>query len=243
MKEKDIRQLIERFMAGQTSIEEENLLAEYFRTHDVPEEWKAYKEMFAWFDEGMPLDNIQDGNEPNMQASTDIGRGENSHKHAILQPSTNHRSGRNTFKKLYLLIAAAAAVTMLLLITWPAPKQSMTADNLPMPTKSVNIEPATKTDTLTVDTATVNTPKNKKTRRGIRRDRYKPMPPKVYLAETRQDTISHEAKLIAEKNVKETEMQQEEILNDIYNDYKSIEAGLEIYLTALESYDVEEEYY
>ncbi len=243
MKEKDIRQLIERFMAGQTSIEEESLLAEYFRTHDVPEEWKVYKEMFAWFDEGMPLDNIQDGNEPNMQASTDTGRGENSHKHAILQPSTNHRSGRNTFKKLYLSIAAAAAVTMLLLITWPAPKQSMTADNLPMPTKSVNIEPAIKTDTLTVDTATVNTPKNKKTRRGIRRDRYKPMPPKVYLAETRQDTISHEAKLIAEKNVKETERQQEEILNDIYNDYKSIEAGLEIYLTALESYDVEEEYY
>lgn len=69
------------------------------------------------------------------------------------------------------------------------------------------------------------------------------MPPKVYLAETRQDTLSHEAKLIAEKNVKETERQQEEILNDIYNDYKSIEAGLEIYLTALESYDVEEEYY
>ena len=49
--------------------------------------------------------------------------------------------------------------------------------------------------------------------------------------------------MIAEKNFKETERQQEEILNDIYNDYKSIEAGLEIYLTALESYDVEEEYY
>ena len=31
----EIKILIERFMAGLTSIEEEDRLAEYFRTHDV----------------------------------------------------------------------------------------------------------------------------------------------------------------------------------------------------------------
>ena len=57
MKSEDIQKLIERFMAGHTSIDEENRLAEYFRTNDVPDEWADYKHMFAWFDSGMPLDS------------------------------------------------------------------------------------------------------------------------------------------------------------------------------------------
>ena len=49
--ERDIQNLIKRFMDGLTSVEEEDKLAEYFRTHDVDEKWRTYKEMFAWFDE------------------------------------------------------------------------------------------------------------------------------------------------------------------------------------------------
>ena len=49
--------------------------------------------------------------------------------------------------------------------------------------------------------------------------------------------------MIAEEKIKEAEKRQEEILNDIYNDYRRMEAGIEIYLTALENYDVEEDYY
>ena len=47
-----IAQLIEKFMAGTTSIAEEDMLAQYFRTHEVSEEWTVYKEMFALFDAG-----------------------------------------------------------------------------------------------------------------------------------------------------------------------------------------------
>ena len=47
-----IAQLIEKFMAGTTSIAEEDVLAQYFRTHEVNEEWAVYKEMFALFDAG-----------------------------------------------------------------------------------------------------------------------------------------------------------------------------------------------
>ena len=47
-----IAQLIEKFMAGTTSIAEEDVLAQYFRTHEVNEEWTVYKEMFALFDAG-----------------------------------------------------------------------------------------------------------------------------------------------------------------------------------------------
>ena len=48
----EIAQLIEKFMAGTTSIAEEDVLAQYFRTHEVSEEWAVYKEMFALFDAG-----------------------------------------------------------------------------------------------------------------------------------------------------------------------------------------------
>lgn len=48
----EIAQLLSKFMAGETSIAEEEVLAQYFRTHEVDDEWAEYKEMFALFDNG-----------------------------------------------------------------------------------------------------------------------------------------------------------------------------------------------
>ncbi|MBR1800051.1 MAG: hypothetical protein IJ767_00940 [Bacteroidaceae bacterium] len=48
----DIAQLLSKFMAGTTSLDEEQVLAQYFRTHEVGEDWKEYQEMFALFDSG-----------------------------------------------------------------------------------------------------------------------------------------------------------------------------------------------
>ncbi len=48
----EIARLLSKFMAGTTSVAEEQALAQYFRTHDVGEEWAEYKEMFALFDSG-----------------------------------------------------------------------------------------------------------------------------------------------------------------------------------------------
>ena len=46
-----IEQLLARFVDGQTSEAEEEILADYFRSaKDVPEEWKAYQALFASFD-------------------------------------------------------------------------------------------------------------------------------------------------------------------------------------------------
>ncbi len=50
----DIEKLLRRFMDGLTTVDEEARLAEWFRTNDVPEEWIEYKQMFAFFDAGMP---------------------------------------------------------------------------------------------------------------------------------------------------------------------------------------------
>lgn len=48
----EITRLISKFMAGETSVAEEQVLAQYFRTHEVDEAWAEYKEMFALFDSG-----------------------------------------------------------------------------------------------------------------------------------------------------------------------------------------------
>ena len=48
MNEKDIRLLLNRFMAGETTLEEEALLGEWFRQHpDVSDDLKEYQMMFG----------------------------------------------------------------------------------------------------------------------------------------------------------------------------------------------------
>ena len=49
---KEVAHILGKFMTGETSLDEERLLAEYFRTHEVKDEWQEYKEMFALFDSG-----------------------------------------------------------------------------------------------------------------------------------------------------------------------------------------------
>ena len=53
-----IKALLDKFMDGQTTVEEEALLAEYFRSNDVPAEWEDYRLMFSYFDHGMEGDLV-----------------------------------------------------------------------------------------------------------------------------------------------------------------------------------------
>ena len=48
-----IKALLDKFMDGQTTVEEEAQLADYFRSADVPAEWEDYRVMFDYFDSGM----------------------------------------------------------------------------------------------------------------------------------------------------------------------------------------------
>ena len=60
MKDIEVEDLLKRFMKGDTSVEEETALAEYFfgagdedRPNNIPkEDWEAYREMFRMFDDG-----------------------------------------------------------------------------------------------------------------------------------------------------------------------------------------------
>ena len=53
-----IKALLDKFMDGQTTVEEEALLAEYFRSSDVPAVWQDYRLMFSYFDRGMEDDLV-----------------------------------------------------------------------------------------------------------------------------------------------------------------------------------------
>lgn len=49
--ENNIKELLMRFMEGQTTEVEEEVLKDYFTHNDhIPEEWKAYKDLFSSFD-------------------------------------------------------------------------------------------------------------------------------------------------------------------------------------------------
>lgn len=225
----DIRTLIKRFMDGQTSIEEEDRLAEYFSTHEVDEDLLPYKRMFAWFGEGMPIESQQADELTSRQAT--------------FQSSTNSRSSRFSRKTVCLIAAAAAAIALLVLVAWPKAEPQQMAENTAMPHIQESNEPATTPDTLTSDTATTVVPIKKVRRRKPRIDRYKPLPPKTYIAETQTDSAIEAAEMIAEATVKVVEIQQKAVLDSIHNEHCRIEADIDLYITAMENYDVEDEYY
>ncbi len=56
-KYKHIESLLNLFMQGETTIEQERELRHFFATtHNVPQQWLPFKEMMAYFDDGMPID-------------------------------------------------------------------------------------------------------------------------------------------------------------------------------------------
>ena len=50
----DIRRWLDLYMEGKTSLEEEALLTEYFRSPDADKDFADFKTMFNQFDEGEP---------------------------------------------------------------------------------------------------------------------------------------------------------------------------------------------
>ena len=52
--QKYIARLLDRFLQGDSTLEEEQMLADYFRSAaDLPTEWEDFRTMFRYFDHGM----------------------------------------------------------------------------------------------------------------------------------------------------------------------------------------------
>ncbi len=70
MTEKELKQLVARFMQGATSLDEERQLAEYFRSHPDEPGMEDIASMFALFDTGMPIEGITDVEPKTRKAHT-----------------------------------------------------------------------------------------------------------------------------------------------------------------------------
>lgn len=252
MESEDIQKLIERFMAGHTSIDEENRLAEYFRTNDVPDEWADYKHMFAWFDSGMPLDSRQaDKQTRNEQTSRQGTSRRGTSRQAVphsgvsgsLGPSGSSTPSAKSRKLALFIIAAAAAAALLLVMAWPEKELPKAAAPTPLQTAAISHSETTRTDSLSADTTATSQPKRKQGRpRRMRRSTYSIMPPKTYIADARQDTIIEVQMLLAEKQLDEILQQQEDSLRKMEEQYRRMDAGIDIYTIALENYEDEDDY-
>lgn len=101
-----IAQLLSKFMAGETSVAEEEVLTQYFRTHEVDEEWVEYKEMFTLFDNG------QVDIEPEVDTSPNICDTDS----AKIQMLPKAVKGKPKIVTLRWLMAGIAASIALLLV-------------------------------------------------------------------------------------------------------------------------------
>lgn len=216
--EKNIRQLIGRFMQGLTSIEEEERISQWFAVHtDVSDDLKPYQQMFAYFDKGMPIDEqmpIDKQMSENEQLSEDK---QIPVEEEIRKPLRNH----SRLRPLWCFLAAAAAVALLVVMTWPAQNSDSTATpaaTLAQADKdsAETLVPAAETEVRNQMKQAVR-PKMRPRKRGFyRKHLHSPAPPVTWIAQTVIDSMQQSPEALAEAHLQALEEQQNEMLFRLY---------------------------
>ena len=212
-KEKDIRLLLNRFMAGETTLEEEALLGEWFRQHsDVSDDLKEYQMMFGYFDEGMPLDHEAEEHVENA-----------------------HPKAKARMRRLWLPLSLAASIALLIgfAIPWIG-RQTGHQDE----SKMAQLDGRTTPEDI--DSAVVHeekspdadlsipekikksgdsvSPKTRKHKPGkYRQHLFAPAPPKLWIAQSiATDSLLAEPEMLADAHLREMEEQQNEMFFKLY---------------------------
>lgn len=114
---KRIENLLDKYMDGATSNEEEATLRKYFEEHanDIPEEWESYRALFSYIGfEQMNLSQILKEEEKKEDfEKKDIAK-ENIEKKEEKEISKKKAPGRRWFKYLSTSVAAAAIIAFLI---------------------------------------------------------------------------------------------------------------------------------
>lgn len=181
-----IQQLIDKYMNGQTTVDEEQLIARYFRSAtDVPDSLKPYRDMFAYFDEGMSLGTLPEFDGSAGQADT-----------RVAPDSSNVVAPRRRSLRIAAwwsgAVAVSAAVALLLIMHRPsAPVQPIASAVLVSDTCSTSTGVEAEQNVVT-DSVKLK-PQPRRHRQSVRR-RYYIAPPKTYLAHAAAtDSITHQA--------------------------------------------------
>lgn len=186
MKAMQIQQLIDKYMNGQTTVDEEQLIARYFRkATDVPDSLKPYRDMFAYFDDGMPLGTLPEFDGSAGQADTRVAPDDSK----VVAP---HRRSLRMAAWWSGAAAVAAAVALLLIMHRPsAPVQPIASAVVVSDTCSTSTGVEAEQNVVT-DSVKLK-PQPQRRRPSVRR-RYYIAPPKTYLAHAAAtDSITHEA--------------------------------------------------
>ena len=181
-----IQQLIDKYMNGQTTVDEEQLIARYFRTAtDVPDSLKPYRDMFAYFDDGMPLGTLPEFDGSSGQADTRVAPDSNN----VVAP---RRRSLRMAAWWSGAVAVAAAVALLLIMHRPsAPVQPIASAVVVSDTCSTSTGVEAEQNVVT-DSVKLK-PQPQRHRPSVRR-RYYLAPPKTYLAHAvATDSITHQA--------------------------------------------------
>lgn len=186
MKAMQIQQLIDKYMNGQTTVDEEQLIARYFRSAtDVPDSLKPYRDMFAYLDEGMPLGALPEFDGSAGQADTRVAPDSSK----VVAP---RRHSLRMAAWWSGAAAVAAAVALLLIMHRPsAPVQPIASAVVVSDTCSTSTGVEAEQNVVT-DSVKLK-PQPQRRRPSVRR-RYYIAPPKTYLAHAAAtDSTTHQA--------------------------------------------------
>lgn len=169
-----IQQLIDKYMNGQTTVDEEQLIARYFRSAtDVPDSLKPYRDMFAYLDEGMPLGTLPEFDGSAGQADTRVA-------HDSSKVVAPRRHSLRMAAWWSGAAAVAAAVALLLIMHRPsAPVQPIASAVVVSDTCSTST--GVEAEQNVVADSVKLKPQLQRRRPSVRR-RYYLAPPKTYLA-------------------------------------------------------------
>ena len=231
-KEKDIRLLLNWFMAGETTLEEEALLGEWFRQHpNVSDDLKEYQMMFGYFDEGMPLEH---------EAEMPLNHEPEKREEDIVHPKTSKTpKSKARMHRLWLPISMAASIALLIAFAIPRIGQQIGQQaGHQDDSKIAQLEGSTAQDDT--DSAVVQkektpdanlsmpekvkksgdsvSPKTRKHKqRKYRQHLFAPAPPKLWIAQNiATDSLLAEPEKLADEHLCEMEAQQNEMFFKLY---------------------------
>lgn len=195
----EVKKLIDKFLDGNSSLEEERILGDFFRkSRELPDELVPYKQMFTYFDEGMTDSNllVSDGNED-----------------AVCRNGLK-KSIRLKALSVIAVVSAAAAILLIYNVSLP--------DNISSVRTSGGMlaNEAGSSDTIEVkaDSMTYREKNSlQHTDYQQKKWRYKPAPMKPFLAEDYEeqvsDSINEAAVQMADKELRKIEEQQQYVVN------------------------------
>ena len=191
MKQEDLKILIDKFMSGTTTLDEEKTLGDFFRqTERLPAELEPYRDMFAYFDNGMTG-----------------------------EPSDKPVSHAAPVRSLRWIAGIAAAVAVIFVAAYQFMPGGTDETPVMQTSKSVVAQTTdsavARPDTISDKERQADEMPAK--RRVMRKYRFKPAPPEVLLADAEAmsvtDSVNVVAKQLADIELMKVECEQQYMLN------------------------------